>query len=175
MPLPPKSRSTPAAVLLALACLAPAATHAANTALEMEGLLLDLQNNRITGMGFVFEEVLYDSATGGTALHSFGPGYVDVIGGNFYQRLQPVDDALLSGPTFLQLQVNGFAMTTRLQVLSFEGRYWVEGHARQEALFQVYTGYAIAQAVPEPATPALLCAGLATLLGVVRRRRGRAG
>lgn len=158
--------------LLAATCFHPLSAHAADTSLEIDGLIMYLDRNRVTGMGMVFEELLYDSATGGTVLKDFGQTYVDVVDGVFHRRLGPIDDSLLAAPTFLQMTVNGFAMTSRLPVLSFEGRHWIDGHARQDALFQVYAGYAVAQAVPEPVAPAMLLAGLAVLRAATRRRNG---
>jgi hypothetical protein len=162
------ARSAGAAVL----AFSMSQTWATSTSLEMTGLLLDGAGNRITAQPYmIFTSGIYNSATGGTLLLQLGPENVQVSNGSYLQVFG-VDDSLFQADAYLQVNLNGFDMTPRLNIF-FNGTYYVVNGATSgptaAPIFQLYAG-AAAQAVPEPGAYALLLAGLA-VGGVLSPRR----
>jgi hypothetical protein len=143
------------------------------TSLEVTGVLTDGFNNRITASPYmVYTEGLYDRPTGGVLLANLGTERVQVINGNYIQIFS-LDDSVFASGAYLQVNINGFDLGPRLDIF-FNGSYYIANGMtgggpglEGSQLFVMYAG--LAAPVPEPASGALLAAGLAGLCGFARR------
>lgn len=140
------------------------------TSLELYGLLFDGHGNRINAPFVFAQSTLYDSAAGGSVLAQFGRESVHVGNGNYLQVFS-VDDTLFAADAYLQLTINGFTMEPRFGVFYNGSYYFANGVAEGPSgntVFKLYAGSAAP--VPEPASSAVLAAGLGVIGWIVRRR-----
>jgi hypothetical protein len=143
--------------------------------LEITGALLDGSGNPITANFITFTEGIYKNASGGMLLAQFGPENVQVNNG-FYLQVFGLDDSLFDSTTYLQVNLNGFDMPTRLGIFYNGTYFFASGETSGPAgtpLFQMYAGLSAPPQVPEPSQIALMLGGLALCGLSASRQSGR--
>lgn len=169
--LPGALRRVMSALAMTL-CLSQA--WAASTSLEIFGILFDGDGNRINAPFVSVTQNIYSSATGDTLLAGLGTENVHV-GDGYFLQIFGLDDGIFTGDAYLQTSINGFEMGPRLGIF-YNGSYYFAsgttmGGPASGNIFALYAGLDAPLPVPEPASYAMLMAGLVFVGGLVRRRR----